>query len=73
MSQLARNLRLVSTSAPARSSRVEHSVFRRGTLRYEDLEEAASVGGGRGFRYGISIDFRLGRLARSGFREKSSY
>jgi hypothetical protein len=28
--------------------------------------------GGRGFRYGFAIDFRLGTLVKSGFAEKSS-
>ena len=32
--------------------------------------QAASVCGGRGFRYGISIDFCLESLLRSGFRGK---
>jgi len=36
------------------------------------LEEAASVCGGRGVTYGISIDFRPKSLARSGFCEKGS-
>jgi hypothetical protein len=70
--QLAKNLSALSTSAPARSVRVEQSVFRRGTCD-RDLEEAASVCGGRGVVYGISIDFRPESLARSGFCEKGSY
>jgi hypothetical protein len=46
---------------------------RRGRIRYSRLQEAASGGGGRGIPYGISIDFRLESLARSGFCQKGSY
>jgi hypothetical protein len=39
-------------------------------LLEDDLKEAASGCGGRGIPYGISIDFRLESLARSGFCQK---
>jgi hypothetical protein len=45
----------------------------RTSIRYSGLQEAASGGGGRGIPYGISIDFRLESLARSGFCQKGSY
>ena len=45
----------------------------RTSIRYSRLQEAASGGGGRGIPYGISIDFRLESLARSGFCQKGSY
>jgi hypothetical protein len=44
-----------------------------GRIRYSRLQEAASGGGGCGIPYGISIDFRLESLARSGFCQKGSY
>jgi len=44
-----------------------------GRIRYSRLQEAASGGGGCGTPYGISIDFRLESLARSGFCQKGSY
>jgi hypothetical protein len=37
------------------------------------LKGAASVRGGCGLSYGISIDLRLGSLARSGFCQKGNY
>jgi len=42
-------------------------------MRYSRLQEAASGGDGCGIPYGISIDFRLESLARSGFCQKGSY
>jgi hypothetical protein len=39
-------------------------------LLEDDLKESASGCGGRGIPYGISIDFRLESLARSGFCRK---
>jgi hypothetical protein len=49
------------------------SEFRTRRIRYSRLQEAASGGGGCGIPYGISIDFRLKSLARSGFYQKGSY
>ena len=61
------NLRILSTSTPARRSRVEQTVFRRRTCDKRIWTKPLAFAADAGFAMGISIDFCLESLVRSGF------
>jgi hypothetical protein len=71
--RLAKNLRILSTSTPARRSRVEQTVLRRRTCDKGIWTKPLAFAADAGLAMGFQSIYAWKPLPEAGFAEKSSY